>query len=116
MSTFVCTCHIKYKYVLVLNPMMSNVESCQEFGPFDTAEQARSFYDQHLAPEPYTEEGPNMFGDGVKKYSKMFRKDSPLEWNNPLYGNEWETPNHWGHGLHEVITSVTNVERGGQIY
>lgn len=104
-----------YQYFLVLNSMMSNIENGHEFGPFPTREELLSFY-HSLKVEPYMEEGPDLFGNAeVKKYSKSFAKGSELEWMNPLQENEFNTPNDFGHGIHEVLTRVENIQRAYQI-
>lgn len=103
----------KYGFYLLLNPMMSNAESRMEFGPFPTREAARAFYDAE-AVELYHESGADTFstvGSTEKKYHKFFRKDGPLEWCNPLHESEWNTPGLFGHGLHEVILDVYDIER-----
>jgi len=100
----------EYGFILVLNPMMGNTENQKEFGPFETKDQLMSFYNGEKT-ELYREEGPNMFGPDPKTYSKSFKKDGPLEWMNPLMESEFETPGHHGHGIHEVILSVNDIEK-----
>ena len=96
-----------YGYIWVLNPMMSNIENGTQFGPFETIEEAREFIENERV-EPYQDEGPDMFNGGKmgKKYSKTFRKGGQLEWYNPPHSEE---PDHFGHGLHEVLLRVENV-------
>lgn len=109
-----------FQYILVLNPMMSNTENGQEFGPFNTLQELKDYYQRELV-EPYTDEGPNTFDGGTKKYRKTFRKGGPLEWMNPVHefipvfsqpdinSPEWGKPGHFGHGVHEVLTGVRDV-------
>lgn len=100
-----------YQFLLVLNPMMGNTENGQQFGPFETMEELKAFYDSQLV-ERYREEGPNTFDGGVKTYSKTFRKGGPLEWMNPLEDTEWTTPGLFGHGVHEILTKVDDIVKG----
>jgi len=104
----------EYKFVLVLNSMMGNTEGATEFGPYDTRDQLLTFYEGELV-EPYMDEGPDLFdysGSGkTKKYSKTFRKGGPLEWYNPLHGQEFYTPGYYGHGIHEVLVGVDSINK-----
>lgn len=104
-----------YEYFLILNPMMSNTESVQEFGPFLTREEVLEFYNSHKV-DPYIEEGPDLFGNvDVKTYSKCFAKGSCLEWMNPLKVEEFEIPGYYGHGIHEVLVTLENIQKHHQI-
>lgn len=104
-----------YQYLLILNPMMSNTESIQEFGPFTTREEAIEFYNSHKV-DPYVEDGPDLFGNvKTKKYSKCFAKGSCLEWMNPLQTDEFEIPGYHGHGIHEVLVTLENIQKHHQI-
>lgn len=97
-----------YQFWLRLNPMMSNAESGQSFGPFETKEEAIKFYENEKC-EPYKDQGPDMFGPGKKTYHKSFKKDGPLEWLNPLHESEFDAPGYFGHGIHEVLSHVEDV-------
>lgn len=105
---------IEFGYVLVLNPMMSNMESGMPF-EFPSPEEAKRFYEGELV-EPYDDEGPNLFDGGRKTYRKTFRKGGPLEMLNPLMPDEWEQPNRYGHGLHEIIKDIHELEKLGKLY
>lgn len=106
----------EYQWILVLNPMMSNTESGQEFGPFNTREELLAFYNSFKV-EPYVDEGPDMFGHlEVKKYHKTFSKGSPLEWMNPLRDDELEQPGYHGHGIYEVLVNVEQVIKNHPIF
>lgn len=104
-----------YGYVLVLNPMTANTESTAEFGPFESLDELRAFYDAESV-EHYKDEGPNMFGPGPKIYYKTFRKGGRLEWMNPLTDSEWESPSYFGHGVYEVLLRVEQVNKLSQVY
>jgi hypothetical protein len=110
MSRYFVNAIAEYQYTLILNPMMGNTESGSQFGPFLTREAALAFHDGERV-ELYTDEGVNTFDGGTKRYSKTFRKGGPLEWFNPLMPAERETPGCFGHGVHEVLTNVTQVNR-----
>ncbi len=114
MATFNVKAIVEFEYILVLNPMMSNIENGVPFY-FSTPEDAKRFYDNEKV-EPYSEEGPDLFDGGRKTYYKNFRKGGPLEMLNPLMEGEWENPNHYGHGLHEAIKSITGLEKLDKLY
>ena len=97
-----------YGFALVLNPMTGNIENRKEFGPFETKEELMQFYNGEKV-EVYKDEGPNMFGGGVKNYTKSFRKNGPLEWMNPLMIDEFDKPGYHGHGIFEVLLRVEEV-------
>lgn len=104
-----------YEYVLVLNPMMSNTEARADFGPFPTKEALMVFYNAEKV-EPYKDEGVDTFCDpynktGKKMYRKCFRKGGPLEWMNPLNEQEMQEPGLFGHGIHEVLVKLDNIQR-----
>lgn len=110
-----------YSYVLVLNPMMGNTENRAQFGPFNSLEELKAFYERDKV-EPYQEEGPNTFDGGTKKYWKSFRKGSPLEHMNTLEGScvgkdiiDWTNVdgfrNHYGHGVHLVLDRCEGINR-----
>lgn len=109
MSRYKISAELDITYDLVLNPMMSNIESVHCVGTFNSREEAKAFYNSHLASEPYKELGPNMFGPEEKMYHKVFKKDSPLEWLNPIMENEWVTPSCHNHGLHDMYSNISNV-------
>lgn len=107
----------EYKFYLILNPMMGQSEGKQQFGPFNTFEEVKMFYDGEKV-EPYREEGPNGFSStGKVTYGKNFRKGGPLEWMNPInLFNHEELKiglNHYGHGIAEVLIDVKEITRGG---
>lgn len=114
MSSYQITAIGDYQFYIILQPMMGNTEGKKEFGPFNTREELMAFYNAEKV-EPYSEEGPNMFGDGPKQYRKSFRKGGPLEWMNPLMESEFEAPGWHGHGIYEVISNVRNIVKGTQV-
>ncbi len=124
MSRFYVNGIAEYAIVLVLNGIMHNADQPgTEFGPFDTIELARQFYNSHLV-EPYIDSGPNMNYSGgsngtcaglQRTYHKTFRKGSPLEHYNPLSEEQWNCPDINGFGIHEVLTRITDVQRQYEI-
>lgn len=115
MAKYQITAIAEYHFLLVLNPMMSNAESCEEFGPFPTREDLLNFYNSQKV-EPYMDEGPDMFGNvTVKQYRKTFEKGGLLEWMNPLEESEFETPGYNGHGIYEILAKLDQVQKQYQI-
>lgn len=111
----------EYHYILVLNPMTSNTETTQVFGPFPDLLAVKAFYEGEKV-EPYRDEGPDFFGAGnTKTYNKTFRKGGPLEWCNPIefvpidWANEAGFCNHYGQGVHLQVAEVTNIQRQQRI-
>lgn len=110
MARYAITGIATYEFWLILNPMMGSTENGAQFGPFQTRQEAVAFHDGQLV-EPYTEDGICTFNGGTKTYSKTFRKGGPLEWMNRLLPGEADTPNVFGHGIHEVLKSVDDIRR-----
>jgi hypothetical protein len=86
---------------IILNDMRGPAEGRTSFGPFENKLKAESWMGMQLAPEPYTDEGPNLYPSGprIKTYHKRFEKGSELEWMNPLTDAERATPGTWAHGF-----------------
>lgn len=99
-----------YAFSIVLNPILANMEAGQQYGPFETLDQAIDFYNGEIV-ESYSDEGPDVFNGGKKQYQKFFRQGGPLEWMNPLSEAEFATPNRFGHGFHEVAVRFDNIQR-----
>ena len=110
MTRYAISAIATYEYWLILNPMMGNTENGVQFGPFPTRQDAVAFHNNEMVT-PYTEDGPCTFGGGTKSYSKTFRKGGPLEWMNPLQAPEFEKPDDFGHGIHEVLSHVDQVTK-----
>lgn len=86
------------KYALMLNDMhSSNVENIQCVMASDDPEKLVEFYFAHLADAFYR--------DG--QWGKAFKKDSPLEWFNPVHNATGGIPknDYWG-GIHEFPNEV----------
>ena len=63
-------------FALVLNDMRSsNIENLMVVKASENRQELVDFYKQNLAEKPWE--------DG--RWSKAFKKDSPLEWNNPAH-------------------------------
>jgi hypothetical protein len=99
----IATVEVDVNYYLVLNPMMGNAENTQQFGPFESKDAVVSFYQSELV-EPYEGKGPDMFGEGQKKYQKTFREGGDLEWMNPLYNIDEIDMHH--HGIHRMYGDI----------
>lgn len=80
-------------FVLVLNDMRApRIEYGDHVAKAATREDLVAYYVSLLV-------GP--YSDG--KYSKYFKKGSPLEWYNPINDIRGD-PNSFGHGIHEMLT------------
>ena len=86
-------------HLLVMNNMTQNMEHGDTVAySFDRDKLIQWKYDQ-LALGPWKDEGPNYFGNGgTKIYHKVYRKESILEWYNPINDN---SINNFNHGIVE---------------
>jgi hypothetical protein len=75
-------------YYLVMNPMTDRTEASKIVVMSDDKQRLINYYTDNMVA-PYI--------DG--NWHKGFRKDSPLEWYNPIPLDG--TLNHWGQGLKE---------------
>ncbi len=75
-------------YYLVMNPMTDRTEASKIVVMSEDRDRLIRYYTDNLVP---------YYNDG--NWSKTFRKDTPLEWYNPLGSLEENKVNHWGHGL-----------------
>ena len=75
-------------YWLVMNPVTDRAESGRI---------TMMSTDKNKLLERYRNEIVESYDDG--HYRKVFRKDGPLEWYNPLWNEE--TKDTFGHGLYE---------------
>lgn len=82
-------------YLLYLNMMKDRVESSQCVAIADDPQKIIDWYNS-LLTEPYSDIVEEW--SGPKTYQKIFRKDSPLEWFNPVRSFN---PDHFGHGIRE---------------
>lgn len=92
-------------YKLVLNPMRGNTEDAQMVAIAYDRQRLIDWYEQQKETEAYAEVGSPSFechGDS-HRWHKTFKKNSPLEWFNPCYGDF--TPDHYGHGIQEEWTT-----------
>lgn len=114
MTRYLVNAEATYGFAIVLNPMTGNTENAQQFGTFETLEQAIEFYNSQIV-EPYADQGPDVFNGGTKEYRKVFKQGGPLEWMNPLTDAEFQQPNQFGHGFHEVVVRFDNIQRLEQL-
>jgi len=82
-------------YLLYLNMMKDRAESSQCVAIADDPQKIIDWYNS-LLTKPYSDIVEEW--TGPKPYQKIFRKDSPLEWFNPIGSF---TPDHFGHGIRE---------------
>lgn len=101
---------VDISFYLVLNSIYAEAQNQVPFGPFDTRDQAIAAYRADLV-EPYGEEGVCAFSGNTKTFRKTFRKGSPFENCNPLSESELIEPGHFGHGIHEKITVIREINR-----
>lgn len=84
------------KYALVLNTMLSpNIENIATVKTSNSRQELVDWYKEQLAPEPWK--------DG--QWSKIFKKDSPLEWFNE--GNLEKDNDYWG-GIYSFPDEVSD--------
>ena len=76
---------IKIHY-LVMNPMADRTEASQIVVMSDDKQRLINYYTDNMV-EPYD--------DG--RFRKVFRKNTPLEWYNPITLDGYL--DHWGHGM-----------------
>lgn len=70
----------EYKvYALNLADMHGGVDKSRPVAVFEDIEMLKNYYNSQLAEQPYTDEDSTGY-----KWSKVFKKGSPLEWDNPL--------------------------------
>lgn len=82
----------EYKtYVLYLSDMRGNVDKCVPVAVFDELEKLKNYYNSNLEVSTYydSEESEDYFGN-VHGWNKSFKRESPLEWFNPIYNNDFE--------------------------
>lgn len=116
MANFQATVILDVSFFLVMNMMRNRCESQSAYGPFDSFELALAFHDGELAPESWSDKGRSDFSDGEVSFCKSFKQGSPLEWFNPLTGEEREKGKRgvFGHGIYET-TSIVSIQSQTQI-
>lgn len=85
-------------YVLILNTFGA-AESGEVVAVSDDYHKLVSWYRDQFADEPYREGG----------WYKTFKKDSPIEFNNPCDSVELNHTNYWNHGIHDEWVPVDNL-------
>lgn len=96
-------------YKLVLNPMRGNTENASMVAIAYDKSRLLNWYEEQRATEAFVEVGSGSFechGD-THNWHKTFKKDSPLEWFNPM---DSEQPNHYGHGIQEEWTTEEAIQ------
>lgn len=76
-------------FKLILNPMTANAEAGNIVAISTSYDKLVEFYSSELAEERYK--------DG--RWNKTFKKNSPLEWYNPLTALELNIDSIFGHGI-----------------
>jgi len=85
-------------YALILNNMTEpNIENVEVVKAGNTRQELVDFYKKHLAKKAWRDD----------KWGKAFKKDSPLEWFNPVYNIESGDKSHFGEGIQEVPENIT---------
>ena len=84
-------------YCLIMNPVTDRAESGRI---------AVTSFDKNRLIEFYQSEMVDSYKDDY--YRKVFRKDGPLEWYNPLYN--LDGVDGFGHGLREEWIDSTNID------
>jgi hypothetical protein len=87
-------------YKLCLNPMRGRTEETVLVAISFDKQKLINFYNEELAPEPYSDKGTNSFSGTETSWYKAFKRGSDLEWFNPCYDGNF-TINHHGQGIQE---------------
>lgn len=102
------TAIVDFRFYLLMQSQLAKPGAQSQFGPFDTREQAIE-YMQGLTVEVYSENVEMGEGD-THVYFKHFQKGSPLEWMQPFTPDQYHAPNENGHGIHEAIGRIEQIE------
>ena len=94
---------------LIMNPMMGRTEENRLVALSYDRQTLIDWMEAEKAPEPYYDEGPSFFHGGNLEYYKVFKKDGPLEWFNPL--DNLDTLNHHGQGISSEWTEADIVRK-----
>lgn len=86
-------------YVMVLNTFGSS-KSGEIAAVSDDYIRLVDWYKAQFADEPYREDG----------WYKVFKKGSPIEYNNPIYNIELNDVNHWNHGIHDEWVPLNSIQ------
>ena len=89
-------------YVLVLNTFRS-AESGEVVAISDDYNRLVAWYQSQFADEPYREDG----------WYKVFKKGSPIEYNNPCNSIELNNVNPWNQGIHDewiLLDCLDNIQ------
>ena len=101
-------------YKLVLNPMRDKTEKSTLAAIAYDKSRLLQWYEEQRATEAFVEAGTGSFEchGYTHNWRKTFKKDSPLEWFNPM---DSEQPNYFGHGIQEEWTTEEAVRYLGGI-
>ena len=118
-------------YSLVLNPMRGNTEGAVTVAASYDKERLIAWYKDQFAEEPYFSICDNYFPAKVdfsdnhiqgQRFHKVFKKNGPLEWFNPinLFDKDSMEGIGYGHGLHEQWieeqTHLSAISRAGAFF
>ena len=78
-------------FYLVLNRVTDRAESWKIVAYAFTRDRLNEWYKDQIAPEPWKDD----------RFHKVFKKDSPLEWYNPIHDILSQDPETFGHGVFE---------------
>lgn len=96
-------------WVLSMNPMQERTEAADLVAISYSKQALIDWMEAEKAPEPYYDDGFSQFGGGGKQYYKVFKKDSKLEWYNPL--DDVNIPNRYNQGIHQEWAEADTVRR-----
>lgn len=88
-------------FVLVLNTFGLS-EGVEIVAISDDYERLVKWYKDQLAEEPY--------GKDIDKWSKVFKKGSPIEYNNPCSSLELNILDYYKCGIHDEWTDINNID------
>lgn len=87
-------------YVLILNPFGA-AEECEIVAVSDDYNRLVNWYIDQFAQEGYREDG----------FYKVFKKGSPIEYNNPCYTTALNETRPFGHGIHDEWVNLAELDR-----
>lgn len=100
----------KFEFEIVMHLILGGPEDYNAFGRFPSRDLAISFYRSQLADQPYEEEIFDPFTATRKVVKKYFKKDSPMEWLDPLTEEQLNVkPCSLNFGIQEIVVNVEQV-------
>lgn len=117
MTVFKIVAIAEIEYELVMHLTFGGPEDYKCFGLFPSRDAVIAFYRSQLVEQPYTEERFDPFTGVYKTYTKYFKKDSPLEWLDPLTEEQLHVkPCPLNFGVQEIVRNVKQIIEKEEIH